>query len=196
MVEDRMRVGPLVCAIGSVLLGLSVFLPWYGVSLTASGAAAAQQTLNSVAEQFGNAGFQAQANSVGAGFSAYAGHQITTLTAHQQLKDMSVVLLILAATALLAALLHLARASAPAPAAGGQIALIGLVATLCVLFRMVVRPAPAEGVFSLSLSWGVWLALASSVAIVVGGLWRSDLRRATDAPAPAWEELSGWTPEG
>jgi hypothetical protein len=196
MVEDRMRVGPLLCAVGSVLLGISVFSPWYGVSLTASGAASAQQTLNSVAQQFGNAGFQAQANAVGAGFSAYAGHQITTLTAHQLLKDMSVVLLILAAIALVAALLHLASTSAPALAGGGQIAAVGLVATLCVLFRMVVRPAPTEGVFSLSLGWGIWLALGGSVAIVVGGLWRGDGGTATDAPAQTWDKLSGWTPEG
>ncbi len=190
-----MRLGPLISAIGAALLGVSVFLPWYGVSLTASGAASAQQALNDVAQQFGNAGFQAQAHTVGAGFGAYAGHQIATLTAHQLLKDLSVVLLIVAAIALVAALVRLASTSEPVRTGGGQIALVGLVAVLCVLFRMLVRPAPEEGVFSLSLSWGIWLALGSSVAIVLGGLWPTDARRATGSSAAAWDKLSGWTPE-
>jgi hypothetical protein len=195
MVGDRLRFGPLISAIGAALLGVSVFLPWYSVSLTASGAASAQQALNSVAQQFGNATFQAQASTVGAGFNAFAGHQVATLSAHQLLKYISVVLLILAAIALLAALLRLAGASEPIQAGGSQIALVGIVATLCVLFRMVERPVPPEDVFSLSLSWGIWLALVSSAAIIVGGLWPTSTSRAAGSPEQSWDKLSGWTPE-
>lgn len=198
MVEDRLRLGSLISAIGAALLAVSVFLPWYGVSLTAGGVASAQQTLNNVAHQYGNATFQNQAKAIGLGFSAIAGHQLTTLSAHQALKDLNVILLILAAVAFVVALLRLAGASRSSQTSGGQVALIGLVATACVLFRMVDRPAPAEQVFSLSLGWGIWLALASSVAIVIGSLWST--LTGSESPsagslATAWDGLSGWTPD-
>jgi uncharacterized membrane-anchored protein YitT (DUF2179 family) len=198
MVEDRQRLGALIAAIGGALLGVSVFLPWYGVSLTSGGVASAQQALNSVAQQYGNAAFQIQARTAGSGFSALAGRQLETLSAHQALKYLNVILLILAAIALLAALLRLAEASGPIHAGGGQLARVGGVATLCVLFRMVERPAPQEDVFSLSLSWGIWLALGSSLAIVVGGLWQlrgSDPSIAAPTLEKAWDGLSGWTPD-
>jgi hypothetical protein len=190
MVENRLRWGPLISAIAAAALGASVFLPWYGLSLTATGATSAQQTLDGVAQQYGNAAFQIQAKTVGAGFSAYAGHQLATLSAHQLLKDISVVLLIFAAIAMVAALLRLAAASEPMQA-NGPLVLVGIGATLCVLFRMVDRPAPTEGIFSLSLSWGIWLALGSSVAILVGGLWPTQASRTADS----LEQYSGWTPE-
>jgi hypothetical protein len=196
MVEDRRKIGPLISAAGAALLGVSVFLPWYGISITASGAASAQRALNNAAQEFGNAAFQAQAKTVGAGFGAYAGRQVTTLSAHQLLKDLSVLLLILAASALVMALLRLAATSAPTLASDSQIVVVGLVAIACVLFRMLDRPAPAEDVISLSLSWGVWLALGSSVAIVLGGLWPTHAVRETSSPGVAWDKLSGWTPEG
>lgn len=198
MVEDRLRLGSLVSALGAALLAVSVFLPWYGVSLTAGGVASAQQTLNNVAQQYGNATFQNQAKAIGLGFSAFAGHQLTTLSAHQAFKYLNVILLILAAIAFVVALLRLADVSQSSQTSGGQVALIGLVATACVLFRMVDRPAPVEQVFSLSLGWGIWLALASSVAVVVGSLW-STLTRSQNPSAgslaSAWDGLSGWTPD-
>jgi hypothetical protein len=186
MVDDRVRFGLLVSALGAALLGVSVFLPWYALSLTAGGAASAQQVLNNVAHQYGNTSFQAQASSVSAEFSAFAGHQLATLSAHQLLKDIGPALLILAAIALLAALMQLAGVSAPIQADGGQIALVGIAASLCVLFRMVDPPAHQQAFVSLSLGWGIWLALASSVAIVVGALWPSSAGRAANASAQGW----------
>ncbi len=199
MVEDHLRLGSLISAIGAALLAVSVFLPWYGVSLTASGAASAQQALSNVAQQYGNATFQTQAKAIGLGFGAFTGHQLTTLSAHQALKYLNVILLILAAIAFLAALLRLAGASEPIQTGGGQIAFVGLLATVCVLFRMVERPVPLEEVFSLSLSWGIWLALASAVAIVIGSLWSAALKSSPDRSAgtlaTALDGLSGWTPD-
>jgi hypothetical protein len=195
MVDDRLQLGSLISAVGAALLAVSVFLPWYGVSLTAGGAASAQQTLNNVAQQYGNATFQNQAKAVGLGFSAFAGHQLTTLSAHQALKYLNVILLILAAIAFVVALLRLAGASQSSQTSGGEVALIGLVAAACVLFRMVDRPAAVEEVFSLSLGWGIWLALASSVAIVVGSLWpifgRSQDRSASSLAAAWMGSLAG-----
>jgi hypothetical protein len=199
MVEDRLRLGSLISAIGAALLAVSVFLPWYGVSLTAGGAASAQQALNNVAQQYGNTTFQTQAKAIGLGFGAFTGHQVTTLSAYQTLKYLNVILLILAAIAFLAALLRLAGASEPTRTGGGsQIAFVGLLATVCVLFRMVERPAPLGEVFSLSLSWGIWLALASSVAVVIGSLWptlTSSPNRSAGTLATVLDGPSGWTPD-
>jgi hypothetical protein len=146
--------GSLVAAVGAALLAVSVFQPWYAFKLTASGVASAQQTINSLAVQYGNAAFQSQARGLGSSFSALAGHQVATLSAHQALKYLHVVLLILAAIVFLLALFHLAGTSQPTQASGDQIAPIGVMATLCVLFRMVDRPVAQEEVFSLSLSSG------------------------------------------
>lgn len=150
------------------MLAVSVFLPWYSITITAGGAAYAQQALNTAAEQYGNATLQAEASTVGASFTTIAGHQVASASAHQLLKTLSVVLLILAALAFLGALLWLAEIAAPVEVGGGQLAAIGVVALLCVLFRMVDPPGSGQGLLSLSPSWGIWLALASSVAIVAG----------------------------
>jgi hypothetical protein len=199
MAEDRPRTGSLVAAIGAALLAVSVFQPWYSVQLTASGVASAQQEIDNLAVQYGNTALQSQARGLGSSFGALAGRQVATLSAHQALKYLHVALLILAAVAFVLALLRLAGASQPTQASGGQIALIGVVATLCVLFRMVDRPVAPEEVFSLSLSWGAWLALGSCLAIVVGGVWPRHTGPANHVSDAALREaldgLSGWTPE-
>jgi hypothetical protein len=169
MVEERPQLGFLIAALGSAVLAVSVFLPWYGVSITASGAAAAQQQLAGVAQQYGNATLQTRANALGAEFGSIAGHQLATVSAHDVLKDISVILLILAGISLLASLLRLAGLSG-LEAGGGQIALAGGVAALFVLYRMISPPGSQSQLVSLSLSWGIWLALLSAAAIVVGGL--------------------------
>jgi hypothetical protein len=180
------------------LLALSVFQPWYTLRLTPAGANSARQVLNSVALQFGNAAFQDQAHSLGNGFSALTGHPLATLSAEQTLHYIHIILLILAAGAFLAALRLLVDASQASRANGDRIALLGLAATVCVLFRMVARPLAQEEMLSLSLAWGVWLALASSLAIVAGGL----ISRGEGVPrhsegelAKTLDSLSGWMPE-
>jgi hypothetical protein len=169
MNDDRVPVGLLVAALGAAVLAVSVFLPWYGVSITASGATSAQQELASVAQQYGNTAFQTGASQVGAEFGALAGRQLATVSAHEVLKDVGPVLLVLAAVSLLASLLRLAGITALFDVGGGQIALAGGTAAVFVLYRMLVRPAGQTSFVSLSLSWGVWLALLSAAAIVAGG---------------------------
>jgi hypothetical protein len=196
MDDDRARYGALVSAIGAAVLAVSVFLPWYGLSLTASGVQAAQQGLNTTAQQYGNAAFQSEVSGLSASFGSLAGRQLGTVSAHDVLKYLDTVLVILAAIGLVAALLRLVDAARVAP---GQIALVGLVASLAVLFRMVDSPAPQEAEFRLSLSWGIWLALAGSVAMIAGDLWlRGSARREPSGGqmAKALDGLSGWTPEG
>jgi len=168
MTEDRLEVGAIFVALGSALLAVSVFLPWYALAITASGAAAAQQGLNSVAEQYGNSAFQALTRNLGNSFNSAVGRQVATLSAHDALKVISLVLLALAGITLISALLRLASASAPAR---GQLALVGAMSAVCVLLRMVAPPVPEEPFLSVSLSWGIWVALASSLTIIVGDLW-------------------------
>jgi hypothetical protein len=170
MVDDRAPLGLLVAALGAAVLAVAVFLPWYGVSITASGAASAQQELATVAQQYGNTASQTAASQVGAEFSALAGRQLATVSAHEVLKDIGPILLVLAAVSLIASLLRLAGVTGLFDAGGGQIALAGATAALFVLYRMLVLPAGQTDLVSLSLSWGVWLALLGAAAIVAGGL--------------------------
>jgi len=172
MAEDGPRIGSLIAAVGAPLLAVSVFQPWYALSVTAAGATSAQQAFSKLAVQFGNAALQSQAQGVASRFNALAGRQVATLSADQALKYAHIVLLILAAAAFVSALSRLAGVS---QVSDGQIALIGL-----------------------SLSWGSWLALGSSLAIAVGGVWPRLTRSATPSAATlgkTWEGLSGWTPQ-
>ena len=73
---------------------------------------------------------------------------------------------------------------------GGQIALVGFVAVLFVLYRMVSRPGADSGFLSLSLGWGSWLALVAAVGIVVGGLWGSF---AGQSASPQYDPLNDLT---
>ncbi len=198
MPAERLRYGSLLATVGAAVLAVSVFLPWYAFSLTSSGLATAQQTVDSLAAQYGNAALQGQARTLTAGFGALAGHQLGTVSGHQALKYINIILLVLAAVAFLAALLRLAGASEPMQLTGGQVALVGAVASVLVGFRIVDPPAQQQEVFTLSASWGIWLALLSSLAIVAGGLWsaRPDSPKASgETLADAWDGLSGWTPD-
>ena len=188
MVDDRSPLGFLIAALGAAALAVSVFLPWYGVGITASGAASAQQELSSVAQQYGNATFQTGASKLGAEFGSLAGRQLTTVTAHEALKDISAILLLLAGISLVASLLRLAGVSGLLEAGGGQIALAGGAATLCVLFRMVAPPGSETDLVSLSLSWGIWLALLSAAAIVAGGLLSVSGRTRPRATQSYWPQ--------
>lgn len=98
-----------------MLLAVSVFLPWYGFTLTASGVATAQQNVNSVAQQFGNSAFQGLATSLGNSFNSLVGKQIATVSAHQALKYISVALLVLAGIAIVVTMARLAGSRSRPP---------------------------------------------------------------------------------
>jgi len=200
MAGDRPRYGLLISALGAIVLAVSVFLPWYGVSFTAAGLAFAQQAGDQAAAQFGNATLQSYMGEFHANLSSLAGHQFTALSAHQALKDLNVVLLLLAGLAIAIALMALAGPGFSS--SGGHrapLGLLGAVAAACVLFRIVDPPTPAGNFLALSLREGAWLALFGSAAMVVGSLWPENLgsRNPSDAKLEsAWSGLSGWTPEG
>jgi hypothetical protein len=199
MPGDRSRYGLVASAVGAIVLAVSVFLPWYGVSFTASGILFVQQVGDQVASSFGNATLQSYMTAFHAHIGGLAGQQFLALSAHQALKDMNIVLLVLAGLALLDALVPLARSSSPLPVgAGASVVLLGAVSAACVLYRMLVPPTPAGNLVALSLREGAWLALLGSLTMVLAGLWP----RFTRPPAPTeprlestWSSLSGWTPQ-
>ena len=173
MVDDRSQLGFLLAALGAAVLAVSVFLPWYGISITPTGAASAQQQLTSVAQQYGNTTLQAGASQLGAEFSSLTGRQLAIVSGHEAVKDVSRILLLLAGISLLASLFRLAGVGGLLEAGGGQIAVAGGAAALFVLYRMISPPGAQTGLVSLSLGWGIWLALLSAAAIVAGGLLAS-----------------------
>jgi hypothetical protein len=181
MVSDRAPIGLSIAALAAAVLAISVFTPWYGVSITATGAATAKQQLNYVAKQYGNATLQARANQIGRQFDSLAGRQLTTASARQTMGRASTIILALAGIALLASLLRLADMRGLLAASGGQVALLGALAAGVVVFRMFSRPDPAANFVSLSLSWGIWLSYVSATVVVAGGLIagsaRTDWRR-------------------
>jgi hypothetical protein len=174
------RSGLLISALGSAVLAVSMFSPWYSVSVTPAGADEARQQLAGVAQQYGNTNLQNMADQVGAQFGSLAGRPLATVSAHEALKDLSTILLLLAGVALLASLLRLADVF---EVSGGQIAVVGLAAALCVLYRMLSPPGVHTELISLSLSWGSWLALAAAAAIVGGGLWTPAAGQSSVSPA-------------
>jgi hypothetical protein len=201
MAGERSRYGLLVSAFGAILLAVAVFLPWYGLSFTAAGIALVQQTSDQLASQYGNATLQAYVGAQHAGLSALAGQEFTAVSAHQVLKNLNIVLLVLAGLAMLDALLPLARSGSSVPDGGGAaVLLLGTLGVICVLYRIVHPPSPAGELLSLSLREGAWLALLGSLAIVAGGLWprrRAAAQESSDATLEsAWAGLSGWTPQG
>jgi hypothetical protein len=133
-----------------------------------------------------------------ADLGALAGQQLTALTAHQALKNLNVVLLMLAALALLDALVPLARHAARLPdGAGASVVLLGCVAAVCVSYRMIVPPTPDGNLVALSVREGAWLALLGSLTMVGAGVWPRLQRFSGGSESPAsasWSELSGWTP--
>jgi hypothetical protein len=170
MVDDRAPFGLLIAALGAAVLAVSVFSPWYGVSITPTGVASAKQELAVVARQYGNSELQSRVRGIGDQFNSLVGRQLTTVTARQTMGRTSTILLALAGIALLASLLRLADMHGALMASGGQVALLGALASAVVLFRMVWRPHGPVNFISLSLSWGILLALASAGLIVIGGL--------------------------
>jgi hypothetical protein len=199
MAADRSPIGWLTSALGAIVLVVSVFLPWYAVSLTAQGLAFVQQLQSEQVQRFGNATLQSELGSLHARLGALAGQQLGTITAHQAFSRISVVLLVVGGLGILLALPALAReSSSDFDGIGPWLALLGLIAVACVLYRMAIRPVGDATALSLTLREGAWLALVGSVAMVAGGLWPRRLhapRASAAALEDAWSGLSGWTPE-
>lgn len=199
MASERSRYGLLVATLGAVLLAVAVFLPWYGLSFTTSGVSYIQQFGDQVAAQYGNAQLQSYVAGLHPAISALAGQQFAAVSAHEALKDMNIVLLILAGLGLIDALMPLVLSHAALPeGAGRSLVLLGGVASVCVVFRMVDLPLPQGGLIAMSLREGCWLALLGGMMMLVGGMWpRMSSASSSDGQVEGvWTGLSGWTPQG
>ena len=189
----------VVAALGAVLLAVAVFLPWYGVSFTTHGVAVVQQLGDQASAQYGNAALKSYLGSFHASLAGLAGHEFLAVSAHQALKQVNVVLLILAGLGVVIALFGLAARDSNADANRGSLALLGALAAALALFRILEPPTgQSEGLLTLSIREGAWLALLGALAMVGGALWPS--RRTGKEPSQAelesiWSGLSGWTPE-
>jgi hypothetical protein len=199
MTGDRPLYGPLLCTLGAGLLALAVFLPWYGLSVTPEGLTYVQQVGTEFAQQFGNPRLQGEIGLLHSGLNELAGHQLAAVSAHDALKKISVVLLIIAGVGILLAQLSLILPDAPSSESyGGLIALLGALAAVCTLYRIIHPPLPDNGLVALSMREGAWLALLGSLGMVVGGLLprRLGARTANEGSVESvWSGLSGWTPE-
>jgi hypothetical protein len=196
MTGSRPRYGLLISACGAVALAIAVFLPWYGVSFTPHGIALAEQYGDEAAAQFGNATLQSYMSSVHASFATLAGHEFTSLSAHQALSNLNVLILILAGIGCAIALLALAG-MASLDGSRAPLALLGALAAICVLYRMVDPPSPAGELLALSLREGAWIALLGALAMIGGALLPEPAAgggRQADTES-ILAELSGWTPE-
>jgi hypothetical protein len=151
-----------------------------------------------VASQYGNATLQSYMGSLHTTLGGLAGHEFLALSAHQALKQLNVVLLILAGLGCVLALLALAsQQGGSAQASRGPLALLGALAAACVVYRLLDPPTPSGELLALSLREGAWLALLGSLTIVAGALWprQTGGERPSDAGAQSvFSELSGWTP--
>ena len=189
MAGERPRYGLFVSALGAVVLAISVFLAWYGVSFTPHGIAFAQQVGNLLASHVGSVTLQGYMASLHANLSGFAGHEFLSLSAHQALKTFNVVLLIAGGLGCVIALFALAG-STSGEANRGSLALLGAVAAACVLYRMVELPSPSGEMFALSL--------LGAIAMIAGALWPARTGQASSVlpdAQDAWSQLSGWTPE-
>jgi hypothetical protein len=201
MGDSRAGYRLVVAALGAVLLAVAVFLPWYGVSFTAHGIAFVQQAGDQAAAQYGNAALKSALGTFQANVAGLAGHEFVAVSAHQALKQINVVLLIVAGLGIVIALVGLAGPASSADANRGPLALLGALAAALIVFRMLVLPSPggsSQDLLALSLREGAWLALLGALAIVAGAVWPR--RREGKEPSQAelesiWSGLSGWTPE-
>lgn len=186
MTNERSRYGLMVSSLGAALLAGSLFLPWYRVSVTRAGAG----SLSSLGGRL-----EAELGGLHGTIAALAGQKLGALTAEQALSALPVILLVLAGLALVDALLPLVRAGSGIPAgAGGAVVLLGIVASGCVLYRMVVPPAPAGELVALSLREGAWLSLIGSLMVALGGLWPASLPAIAPGEAfgaDIWASLTG-----
>jgi len=119
------------------------------------------------------------------------------LTGAHALGGLAVVLIVLAGLSLLDALFPMARATEAIPdGAGGAVVLLGLLASACVVYRMVAPPG-AGGAVALSLREGAWTALLGSLMITLGGLWPGTLPGIAPADgvgSDMWSALTGPAP--
>ena len=159
--------------LGAVLLAVSVFLPWYELSLTPDGANFAANLAQGFARQFGNESLQHLVAGLHGNLASASGQQLAPLSAHQALHDLNVVLLVLAGIALLRRARRRWRVARRPPPACRRPHDLARRRARRRLRRLpdVGAPVPAGGLVALTLREGSWLALLGSLMMVLGPIW-------------------------
>jgi len=158
--QPALRSGHVVALVGAAVTAVSLWLPWYMVSLPdeikrAAGAQTTQlpSTLGEVAREL----ISVLPSKVSA-------------TGWQALHSADAVLMALALVGAAVVLLATGVAGpgmrVDAAAAGRIAAIAGAVAAVLVVVKIADRPGPSEPV---SVRYGAWLALGGAVAMAVGG---------------------------
>jgi hypothetical protein len=183
----------MISALGGMLTVISVYLPWYGVSVTPAAINALQGTLSQIVPGWASSPYVSRFHDAAQGL---AGRQIASVGLHQVFSHSGTLLAIAGGAATLLAMVSLGY-QLSGPAQVGALRLIGLAATLVVGWRMFAHlPHVSDAFIQVSLQHGAYLGLLGSLAIVAGTV----LPRSLGAPAGAedgadvWTQLSGWTP--
>jgi hypothetical protein len=137
--------GEITAVVGGILLGISIFLPWY--------------SLGNVFAHVGSC-------------SNHLGHTNTTCTALNALSPVLVILFLLGAAAPLILAWIIARGIALAWPRGELTAVVAVIAIVLTLFLGVIDK-PGEPPSEVGLSWGWFVGLLGSLLMVVGASWRA-----------------------
>ena len=137
--------GEIIATIGGILLGISIFLPWY--------------SLGNVFAEVGSC-------------NNHSGHTNTTCTALNALSPVLVVLFLLGALAPVILAWIIARGHALAWPRGELTAVVAVIAIVLTLFLGVID-RPGQPPSEISLTWGWFVALLGGLLMVVGASWRA-----------------------
>ncbi|HEY2160766.1 MAG TPA: hypothetical protein VGH24_05620 [Solirubrobacteraceae bacterium] len=141
---DRLRRGEIISTMGGILLGISVFLPWY--------------TLGNSFAQVGSCHNDIH-------------HVNTTCSAWNALSVFPILFLLGAAAPLILAWI-IARGHALAWPRGEMTAVTAVIAIVLTLFLGVIdRPGTPPG--QIGIAWGWFIALLGGLLMVTGAMWRA-----------------------
>jgi len=140
----RLSRGEIISTIGGLLLGLSLFLPWYSLGNVFAHAGSCSNDIH---------------------------HLNTTCSAWNALTVFPILFLLGAAAPLILAWI-IARGHALAWPRGEMTAVVAVIAIILTLFLGVVdKPGAPPG--QISIEWGWFIALLGGLMMVTGAMWRA-----------------------
>lgn len=198
MAPNRSRYGLLISSLGAIVLAVSVFLPWYSVSFSGHGMDFVQAVGGRMTAGFAGAQLHSHLAGMHATLGSLERNQAVAVSAHDAIHAVSIALLLIAGLAIVLTLIPLIASDSLLSDSGGEpIALLGVLATGVVVYRMVQMPTPPGQMLALSLREGAWLAVLGSLAMIVGGMWPRSIRTPTvaeDRMAAVWKGLDRRAP--
>jgi len=136
---DRIGKGDRISLGDAILLFISLFLPWYKVSVSIGGISRSE-----------------------------SGHAFETL-------KYTDIILLLISIAVVAIIILIAQGTLDA-ALAPIVLVVGAIATLLILYRMIDKPGPDVDGLDVGLGFGIFLGLIGAVAIAVGQVMKAQER--------------------